>query len=55
MSENLYEDLVVLYGLIEQSRYLLWIDAICINQDIPEHNSQIHLMKYIYETATNVF
>src|SRR5438105_8679457 len=31
---------------------VLWIDAVCINQnDIPERNAQIRLMKRVYEGA----
>ena len=33
----------------------LWIDQICINQeDLEERNSQVSIMRKIYETATNV-
>jgi hypothetical protein len=34
---------------------VLWIDAICINQeDIQERNSQVQMMKRIYMAATRV-
>lgn len=33
----------------------LWIDAICINQqDLPERNHQVSLMKFIYSNASQV-
>jgi len=33
----------------------LWADAICVNQeDIPERNSQVRLMREVYSTATEV-
>ena len=35
--------------------HVLWIDAVCINQnDIPERNAQIRVMKRIYEDAESV-
>jgi hypothetical protein len=34
---------------------VLWVDAVCINQrDIPERNSQIRLMKRVYEGADSI-
>lgn len=34
---------------------LLWIDAICINQnDIPERNAQVAQMQTVYKNATNI-
>lgn len=46
-----------LYGFLKSYRHatqpsILWVDAICINQnDILERNSQIGLMKRLYEGA----
>lgn len=38
-----------------QSARVLWIDAICINQeDIPERNAQVGIMRRIYSNAENV-
>ena len=39
----------------EDRAQIMWIDAICINQaDITERNSQVQLMRYIYEQAMEV-
>ena len=39
----------------EDECYVLWIDALCINQqDILERNSQIRLMKRVYEGADQI-
>jgi hypothetical protein len=53
VSDTLYEFLEKLRP-DERSR-LLWIDAICINQnDVEEKSSQVPMMGLIYETATTV-
>lgn len=39
----------------ELASVLLWIDAVCINQeDIPERNSQVQMMGAIYRSATRI-
>jgi Heterokaryon incompatibility protein (HET) len=39
----------------EHECFVLWIDAVCINQnDIEERNAQIQLMKRVYECADSV-
>ena len=39
----------------DNSRPLLWVDAVCINQaDTNERNAQVAIMKYIYSNATQV-
>jgi hypothetical protein len=49
-----------LHGLLKRLRHkrtpgFYWVDAICINQqDIPERNQQVQLMKAIYENAEQV-
>ncbi|KAI4253558.1 MAG: hypothetical protein LQ352_003619 [Teloschistes flavicans] len=56
VQENLYDALTTLAPELRQEDHLLWIDAICINQnDIQERNAQILLMRYIYEHATLVY
>ncbi|KAI4089915.1 MAG: hypothetical protein L6R37_007971 [Teloschistes peruensis] len=56
VQENLHDALMCLTPELRQHDRLLWIDAICINQnDIPERNAQILLMRYIYEHATLVY
>ncbi|KAL8660558.1 MAG: hypothetical protein Q9202_006412 [Teloschistes flavicans] len=56
VQENLYDALTTLAPQLRQEDRLLWIDAICINQnDIQERNAQILLMRYIYEHATVVY
>jgi hypothetical protein len=51
--ENLY---LALRAIRKKDRTrLLWIDALCINQeDIPERNSQVTLMTTIYQKAVQV-
>jgi hypothetical protein len=53
VTKNL-KDFLIIYR--EQYEcHVLWIDAVCINQnDIPERNAQIRLMKRIYEDAESV-
>jgi hypothetical protein len=43
-----------LYYLRSESKpKILWIDAICINQeDLDERSSQVQLMRYIYQNST---
>jgi Heterokaryon incompatibility protein (HET) len=46
-----YED----YGKLASTETLVWIDALCINQDDPhEQASQVKLMRSIYKQATTV-
>jgi hypothetical protein len=53
IGRNLYSAL--LYLRQPQKERVLWIDAICINQeDIQERNSQVQMMKRIYMAATRV-
>jgi hypothetical protein len=50
-----------LFGALKRLRrrtfsFLLWVDAICINQqNIPERNFQVQLMKEVYSNAERVF
>ena len=49
---NLYHALLELR--LNRHRRTLWIDAICLNQeDVPERNHQVKIMRRIYERATN--
>jgi hypothetical protein len=51
--ENLWQALVHLQ--LEDKGLLIWIDAICINQeDIYERNEQVRMMRTIFETAEEV-
>ena len=50
---NLYQLLAMLSTL--ESRAILWIDAICIDQNsIPERNEQVQLMESIFSQASEV-
>jgi hypothetical protein len=43
------------YLTLESDDFIIWIDAICINQcDVSEKGHQIRLMRDIYASATNV-
>ena len=56
VQENLHDALQYLVPSVLDENCLLWVDAICINQnDIPERNAQILHMRYIYEHASIVF
>ncbi|PMD40876.1 HET-domain-containing protein [Hyaloscypha variabilis F] len=49
LRKNLWDALYHLRGDIPRT---LWIDAVCINQDnIPERNEQVQMMRHIYERA----
>jgi hypothetical protein len=49
---NLWDALCHLRGAEART---LWIDAVCINQNnIPERNSQVQMMRHIYEKAQRV-
>ncbi|KAM0139211.1 hypothetical protein ACHAO1_003086 [Botrytis cinerea] len=51
VTENLYKALMCLQQQ-SATEYVLWVDAICINQDdIAERNRQLTIMPYIYERA----
>ncbi|TGO54625.1 hypothetical protein BCON_0104g00220 [Botryotinia convoluta] len=51
VTENLYKALICLQQQ-SATEYVLWIDAICINQDdVAERNRQLTIMPYIYERA----
>lgn len=53
IGNNLHSALLHLRS--EQSPRVLWIDAICINQnDVPERNAQVRLMSEIYYEAGRV-
>ena len=53
VTRNLYDALLRLR--IDDSITMLWIDAICINQnDTPEKNYQVPLMRYIYSQASKL-
>jgi hypothetical protein len=53
ITENLYDALVDLRG--ENEARIMWVDAICINQDdVEERSSQVQLMKHIYSNAKTV-
>ncbi|KAF7918562.1 hypothetical protein BELL_0210g00020 [Botrytis elliptica] len=48
---NLYKALICLQQQ-SATEYVLWVDAICINQDdVAERNRQLTIMPYIYERA----
>jgi hypothetical protein len=50
--KNLWEALYHLRGAVPRT---LWIDAVCISQDdIPERNDQVRMMRQIYERAQRV-
>ena len=50
--ENLYN---ALWHLRLSTPRVIWVDAVCINQgDIPERNSQVSLMAFIYTRAQRV-
>ena len=57
--ENMYDALLqfrMQFCQQPDQQQLLWIDAICIDQDNPkEKTEQVQLMSAIYQTATNVF
>ncbi|MCJ1354146.1 MAG: hypothetical protein MMC33_004133 [Icmadophila ericetorum] len=62
VTQNLYEALGYLYhGYRDKPPViskggLLWVDAICINQNnIPERNQQVPLMKTLYEQAERIY
>ncbi|TGO29531.1 hypothetical protein BPAE_0014g00830 [Botrytis paeoniae] len=51
VTENLYKALVC-FQQQSVTEYVLWVDAICINQDdIAERNRQLTIMPYVYERA----
>ncbi|KAF7934970.1 uncharacterized protein EAE98_003015 [Botrytis deweyae] len=51
VTENLYKALICLQQQ-SATEYVLWVDAICINQDdVAERNRQLTIMPYIYERA----
>ncbi|TGO35106.1 hypothetical protein BHYA_0170g00180 [Botrytis hyacinthi] len=51
VTENLYKALICLQQQ-GAKEYVLWVDAICINQDdVAERNRQLTIMPYIYERA----
>ena len=55
VTTNLHDALMQIGGRLKKIDRFLWVDAICINQqDIPEQNSQVRLMKAIYEGAASV-
>jgi len=48
--------LSALRHLRDKNEYVLWVDAICINQEsIPEKNNQVPRMSEIYQTALETF
>jgi hypothetical protein len=50
--KNLWEALRHLRGTVRRT---LWIDAVCINQqNVPERNAQVKMMRQIYERAQRV-
>lgn len=52
IQENLYHALTYLAPKVRNKNCLLWIDAVCINQnDVKERNAQILHMAYIYKHA----
>ncbi|KAK7990048.1 hypothetical protein PG989_010363 [Apiospora arundinis] len=53
IGKNLSDALVFLRN--QKRPLLLWVDAICINQDdTPERNAQVQIMQHIYMRAKNV-
>jgi len=51
--DNLWQ--VLIHQQSEDEDLLMWIDAICINQeDVHERNEQVRLMRTIYQTAQQV-
>ncbi|KAI4259572.1 MAG: hypothetical protein L6R42_004510 [Xanthoria sp. 1 TBL-2021] len=56
VQENLHDALSCLVPQIRDSNMLLWVDAICINQDdVKERSVQILHMRYLYSHATQVY
>ncbi|KAE9378931.1 HET-domain-containing protein [Stipitochalara longipes BDJ] len=54
VKENLWQALVHLQP--KRGALLIWIDAICINQeDTRERNEQVRMMRTVYQTAEEVF
>ncbi|MCJ1358202.1 MAG: hypothetical protein MMC33_008201 [Icmadophila ericetorum] len=54
--QNLFDALTHIAWRVLEKKCLLWIDAICINQeDHQERNEQIQHMKYIFESAYLVY
>jgi hypothetical protein len=52
---NLHDALMHIATLLKGSERLLWVDAICINQqDLQERSSQVMIMRAIYERANTV-
>ena len=55
ITENLYDCLIQLSQPRTSNAWLLWIDAICINQaNVDERGNQVSIMANIYECATNL-
>ena len=55
ITKNLKEAILSIGDAVQQKGHLLWIDAICINQNnIPERNSQVLTMDLIYKNAQEV-
>ncbi|OCL11407.1 HET-domain-containing protein, partial [Glonium stellatum] len=55
ITENLYDALKALNKYVCDSGLMLWVDAVCINQqDIQERNHQVRLMSAVYGSAKTV-
>lgn len=56
VQQNLHDALRYLGHRVRDAQCLLWVDAICINQeDVEERSAQVKMMKEIYERADRVF
>lgn len=56
VQENLYDALTYLAPRVRNRDCLLWVDAICINQnDVEERSTQILHMAYLYKHAIAVY
>jgi hypothetical protein len=55
VTENLHEALLQLSHHLHQRQGLIWIDAICIDQEnLPERSSQVDMMNRIYRSSQTV-
>jgi hypothetical protein len=56
LQQNLHDALEHLGHHVRRRGCKIWIDFLCINQsDVSERNSQVRLMKEIYESATAIY
>ncbi|KAI2619941.1 HET-domain-containing protein [Hypoxylon sp. NC1633] len=56
VTDNLFSALQTIRSLSESEPTILWVDALCINQeDAVEKMEQVHMMRHIYARCTNCF